>query len=179
MLLVIIFSYHSKRHGFKVIGLQRLEAISQKSCQTDSSSWMNWLSSNVNTVDRYASIEKVFTKVKLTINNAFVLRLLDMGMKMLRMIMMLGVDVLPDKILGFTRWWISLRNGNGLRWSVGPMDKASASRAGDSRFESWADQYASPRGVFEFRMPNTTDGQELFEKTLHCRILLQEALAGD
>ena len=67
---------------------------------------MNWLSSNVNTVDRYASIEKVFTKVKLTINNAFVLRLLDMGMKMLRMIMMLGVDVLPDKILGFT-WHIT------------------------------------------------------------------------
>ena len=24
-------------------------------------------------------------------------------------------------------------------WPVGPMDKASASRAGDSRFESWAD----------------------------------------
>ena len=24
------------------------------------------------------------------------------------------------------------------RWSVGPMDKASASGAGDSRFESWA-----------------------------------------
>ena len=50
------------------------------------------------------------------------------------------------------------------KWSVGPMDKASASGAGDSRFESWADQYASPRGVSEFRMPNTTDGQELFEK---------------
>ena len=28
-------------------------------------------------------------------------------------------------------------------WSVGLMDKASASGAGDSRFESWADQCTS------------------------------------
>ena len=30
------------------------------------------------------------------------------------------------------------------RWPVGLMDKASASGAGDSRFESWAGQFSSP-----------------------------------
>ena len=32
-----------------------------------------------------------------------------------------------------------LSRGTGPKWPVGLMDKASASGAGDSRFESWAD----------------------------------------
>ena len=35
--------------------------------------------------------------------------------------------------------------------SVGPVDKAPASGAGDSRLESWADQYTSIAAV----LPNT------------------------
>ena len=35
-------------------------------------------------------------------------------------------------------------------WPVGLMDKASASGAGDSRFESWADHFAQ-RYLFGYR----------------------------
>ena len=34
--------------------------------------------------------------------------------------------------------------GKLIRWPVGLMDKASASGAGDSRFESWAGQFDMP-----------------------------------
>ena len=39
--------------------------------------------------------------------------------------------------------FITYSTRTGVVWPVGPMDKASASGAGDSRFESWAGQGVS------------------------------------